>query len=155
MSSARFRAGVGVLVVGDDGRVLAFERSDLGSWQAPQGGIDEGEAPIDAARRELAEETALSWPGDVELVADHPAWLGYEFPAEADVSWNRLGQVHKWFLVRLVGDPSAIDLREGTSHQEFSRWQWMTVAELIDQTWPPRRPIYRILAAEWASHLAG
>lgn len=154
MSSTRFRAGVGILVVGADDLVLGFERVDHGSWQAPQGGIDKGEGIVEAARRELGEETGLRWPGDVEQLAEYPAWLGYDIPTGAG-AWSGQGQVQKWFLVRLTGSAAAIDLDPGEAHAEFGQWRWMTMAELIDETWPPRRPIYRLLAAEWSAHLAG
>ena len=54
-----FRAGVGMLVINTKGLVLVAERSDRpDAWQAPQGGLQPEEEPLDAARRELAEETA-------------------------------------------------------------------------------------------------
>ena len=86
----RFRAGVVIVVRHhDDDRVLAFERTDVpGAWQLPQGGIDKGEEPIDAARRELAEETGLG-ADDVELVGEYPEWVVYELPAELRAGQDR------------------------------------------------------------------
>ncbi len=73
MGSRHFRAGVVAVVRRSDGQVLAFERADgPGNWQLPQGGLEKGEPPIDAAWRELGEETGLG-PADVALVAAH-AW---------------------------------------------------------------------------------
>jgi 8-oxo-dGTP pyrophosphatase MutT (NUDIX family) len=52
---------VGVVAVDDDGRILLVGQHrytlDAYSWELPEGGAAEGEAPLDGARRELAEET--------------------------------------------------------------------------------------------------
>lgn len=147
------RAGVGLLIVGSDGRVLAAERADVpGAWQAPQGGIDDGETPLDAARRELSEELGVAW-SQVTVVDEHPAWLGYELPGEARSAKTGRGQVHKWLLLRFDGDDADIKLPVGEG-TEFRSWRWLTMAELIEMAWPVRQPVYRTLAQRWAAHLA-
>lgn len=153
-SSEYFRAGVGLVVIDERGRVLALERSDVrGSWQLPQGGADPGEKPIDAARRELREETGID-ASSIEFLAEHPCWLGYELPAGHRNSKTGRGQVHRWFLVRFRGDDSEIDLRSDDGDPEFCEWRWTTLAELAAVTWPVRRPVYDELAARWSEHLA-
>ncbi len=146
-----FRAGVGMLVLNGDGLVLAAERSGMrDAWQAPQGGLRPDEAPIDAVRRELAEETGLDW-SSVQVLAEHPEWLGYELPADARSGKTGRGQVHKWFLLRYLG--GKIDLgRTGT--QEFGKWHWVTFDALVGNTWPVRQPVYRHLATTWSSLLS-
>ena len=48
------------MIVNDEGYVLAIERADVaGAWQLPQGGLDEDEDPLDAAYREIVEETGI------------------------------------------------------------------------------------------------
>ena len=63
---------VGVLPVEDDGRVWLVGQYryplDRYSWEIPEGGGPEGEAPEEAARRELREETGLV-AGRLELLA--------------------------------------------------------------------------------------
>jgi putative (di)nucleoside polyphosphate hydrolase len=67
-----FRANVGVAVLNAGRQVLAQEREEyLGSWQLPQGDLEVGEEPVDAARRELGEETGLRWD-QVQLLGEHP-----------------------------------------------------------------------------------
>ncbi|MGH2659935.1 MAG: NUDIX domain-containing protein [Actinomycetota bacterium] len=62
---------------------LVAERADRpGAWQAPQGGLQQWEEPLEGAGRELAEETGIRW-SDVTVIAESPQWLGYELPPEA------------------------------------------------------------------------
>ena len=52
-----YRPCVGISLFNHDNKVFVAERLDLsGSWQMPQGGIDPGESPEDAAMREIKEE---------------------------------------------------------------------------------------------------
>jgi putative (di)nucleoside polyphosphate hydrolase len=108
-----------------------------------------GEAPIDAVRRELAEEVGLDW-SNVEVLAEHPEWLGYELPAGARSGKTGRGQVHKWFLLRYLG--GTIDLGR-SGGREFSKWRWVPFALLEVETWPVRQPVYRHLASTWSASL--
>src|SRR5690349_2014681 len=119
MPKPHFRAGVITVVRRSDGQVLAFERADLtGEWQLPQGGIETGETPEQAAWRELREETGLS-KHDVTLVDQHADWTVYEWPADMRSS-QRIGQVHRWFFF----EPRADDIVPKPDGREFSSWQW-------------------------------
>ncbi len=102
MSGQHFRAGVVIVVRHPDRReVLAFERADRRELAVPQGGLERGEEPIDAAWRELREETGLG-AADVVARAEYPEWVAYEWPAdvirEHGHDGRRRGQVQKWFL---------------------------------------------------------
>jgi len=52
------------------------------AWQCPQGGIDEGEKPSSAAKRELFEETGLRGK-TLEKIGKIKPWLYYDFTPEA------------------------------------------------------------------------
>ena len=54
------RAGVGVIVRDEDGRILLEKRRDCGLWGLPGGRIEAGESVAQAARREVKEETGLT-----------------------------------------------------------------------------------------------
>jgi len=88
----RFRANVGIVVLNGKWEVLALDRIDkdalkkgekkgTGQWQMPQGGLDEGEEPENAWKRELMEEIHVS-AEDVLLLGSYPEWLAYELPKE-------------------------------------------------------------------------
>lgn len=64
-----------------EGRVLAMRRSvhrdaGAGLWETPSGRVREGEEPLDAARRELAEESGLDVAFESRPFAAYPALRG-------------------------------------------------------------------------------
>ena len=94
----------------------------------PQGGIDPGEQPHDAARRELKEEIGTD---RAVLIAESKNWLTYELPAELlGIAWQGQyrGQRQKWFLMRFTGEDSDINLAGG--YPEFDAWKWVPTAAL-------------------------
>jgi putative (di)nucleoside polyphosphate hydrolase len=142
----QFRAGV-VMVVRhpSSGEIMAFERADLpGEWQLPQGGLENGEEPVEAAWRELVEETGLS-AIDVDLIGEHPRWVAYEWPPE--IRDKRRGQVQRWFVFRLR-DPKRQPVVDG---REFQAWCWCAPEWLIRQVVEFRHDAY----AEVLSALPG
>jgi putative (di)nucleoside polyphosphate hydrolase len=142
-----FRAGVGIVVTDGAGRVLALERADQpGAWQFPQGGLEAGEEPKDAALRELREESGLS-PGDVQLVDELDEWLVYELPPANRSSKTGRGQAQRWFRFAARADGGQLQTRPGT---EARRLRWMPFAELLDGVVEFRRQTYRRVGERFA-----
>lgn len=132
-----------IVVRGLDDRVLAFERADLpGQWQFAQGGLDDGEQPIEAAWRELAEETGLG-PADVMAVAEYPGWVVYEYPPDLREKRGRLGQAHRWYLF----DALRADIVPTPDGSEFVNWQWVTREWMLEHVVDFRRPGYELVLA--------
>lgn len=149
-----FRAGVGLIVVNGEGMVLGLERSDVrDSWQLPQGGIAIGEEPAESAQRELMEETGIKWH-DTTLVDVYPSWLAYELPASSRSPKTGRGQVQLWFLLRFNGQDDDIHLKPANGEQEFTRWRWMPIGDLVAAAWEVRQPIYWELATHWSAYLS-
>jgi len=143
MASPHFRAGVVIVVRGLDDRVLAFERADVpGQWQFPQGGLDDGEQPVAAAWRELAEETGLG-PTDVMAVAEYPGWVVYEYPPGLREKRGRLGQAHRWYLF----DALRADITPTPDGSEFTAWQWVTREWMLEHAVAFRKPGYELVLA--------
>ena len=55
MKESGYRLNVGLIIANENGELLLCKRKKMNSWQFPQGGIDFGESPIKAAKRELFE----------------------------------------------------------------------------------------------------
>ena len=151
----RYRRGVGVMLLNHDGKVFVGARIDNTdeAWQMPQGGIDQGEKPWAAARRELEEETGIA-PHLIERIAECPERLKYDLPASIrDRLWGGkwIGQDQDWYLCRFLGEDRDINI--ATSHPEFREWKWIAPEQLPDLIVPFKRDLYRQLLREFAEHL--
>jgi putative (di)nucleoside polyphosphate hydrolase len=148
------RRGVGCLLLNVTGRVFVAQRIGMpGSWQMPQGGIDEGETPAEAALRELEEEIGT---GQATILAESAGWFSYDFPPELRAkAWGGRfrGQTQKWFALRFTGRDSDIDL--ATAHPEFDAWRWATPAEVEAGIVAFKRPLYRDVLGEFRHLLTG
>jgi putative (di)nucleoside polyphosphate hydrolase len=137
-----FRVGAGAVILNASGLVFATERKGIsGSWQLPQGGLDDNEEPLQAVYRELLEETGIR-KNDLELLGYHPEPLAYELPAEFRKPKTGRGQVQYWFIFRYQGNESTIDVK---SRDEADSWQWMTFGSLVDAVADFRKPLYEKL----------
>jgi putative (di)nucleoside polyphosphate hydrolase len=140
--SLPYRPCVGMMVFNRHGHVFVGKRVDqtLEGWQMPQGGIDDGESPHEAAFRELEEEIGTR---NVEIVREHKGWLNYDLPPRligVALKGKYRGQTQKWFALRFLGRDSEIDV--ATPHQEFSEWKWMPLEELPRVIVPFKRDTY-------------
>ncbi len=144
-----YRACVGVALFNRQGLVWIGRRRDKQNdegagqwWQMPQGGIDEGENPAEAAMRELQEETGVT---SAEVIAEAPEWLTYDLPAHLiGIAWKGRyrGQRQKWFACRFVGEDTEIDI-SGIGHKaEFDQWRWVPITDLPDLIVPFKRNVY-------------
>jgi putative (di)nucleoside polyphosphate hydrolase len=154
---SRYRPNVGVVLFHPDGRVWLGRRVNTPpphNWQFPQGGVDPGEDLLDAARRELAEETGVV---STALLGRTDGWLAYDFPEghkspKAYRGWK--GQRQVWFALRFEGEEAEIDL-SATPHVEFDAWRWALMEEALDLVVPFKRPTYETVAEafkDFAAH---
>ena len=108
----------------------------------PQGGIDDGETPRDAALRELCEETGVS-ADLVRIESEMPDWVNYDLPHDlVPKLWKGRfrGQTQRWFLMRFLGEDTQISIE--TETPEFSEWIWAEPDSLVDRIVPFKRHVY-------------
>ena len=139
-----YRPCAGVMLLNARGEVFVGQRLDsvVEAWQMPQGGIDPGEAPLDAAIRELGEEAGIA-PDKIELIAEAPEELHYDLPEDLigrvwKGKWR--GQRQRWFLFRFLGTDADVDIR--TAEPEFRAWRWTAPETLPDLIVPFKRDLY-------------
>jgi putative (di)nucleoside polyphosphate hydrolase len=152
---AGYRPGVGIMLLNRQGQVFVGHRIDMPvspAWQMPQGGIDPGETPRQAAMRELEEEIGT---GKAEILSESRLWLTYDLPAElAGGIWGGRyrGQRQKWFAMRFTGSDEDINL--ATEHPEFDAWQWVAPDRLPELIVPFKRQLYIDILEEFREHCA-
>jgi 8-oxo-dGTP diphosphatase len=117
---------------GVDGQILVIHHSRLKTWLPIGGEIEPGETPLEAAARELAEETGLRGrfvplAGACDGVP--PGFLGYE---EHQAGAKGL---HMNFV--FVADvPVSGDGAEVAPNHEFEQFRWVGRAELAELVSP-------------------
>ena len=150
-----YRPNVGLALFSKQGHVWLGRRAGARkddvryAWQMPQGGIDRGETPAQAALRELGEETGLE-PGQVELLEEFEPWLFYDFPPalKAKLTGPYFGQRQKWFAYRVIG--SDTDFRLDRHTVEFDAWKWAKLEDAPGLVIPFKAVVYLEVAKGFA-----
>src|SRR4029078_5482785 len=145
-----YRPNVGMMLIGPDRRVFVGQRLDtrMDAWQMPQGGIDRGETPEQAALRELEEEIGTARAELLRMSAD---WFTYDLPPDlARTMWKGRyrGQAQKGAALRFTGVDA--DIRLDTAHPEFGAWRWARASELPTLIVPFKRDVYSAVVREFA-----
>jgi putative (di)nucleoside polyphosphate hydrolase len=147
-SPTLYRRNVGLMLISPDRRIFVGRRiKPRDSWQMPQGGVDDGETPVEAACRELWEEVGTS---NALLLRESAQWLTYDVPESMRPSnwkgrWH--GQAQRWFALAFTGRDSDIDI--AAHDQEFDAWQWMSAGEMLERIIPFKRATYVAVVEEF------
>ena len=126
------RTGVGIVVLNKKNKVFVAKRIDnpKNFWQMPQGGVDKGESFLNAAYRELEEETGMK---NLEFIKEIEGTMTYELPEHLlGIIWKGKykGQKQKWFLMRYLGNDNEININ--TNNPEFLEWKWIDLNEITE-----------------------
>ncbi|MGB1227091.1 MAG: RNA pyrophosphohydrolase [Poseidonibacter sp.] len=119
--------------------IFIASRTDVdNAWQFPQGGIDDGETAKEALYRELEEEIGT---GDVEIIAEYPKWVSYDFPpAIAKKMQPYDGQIQKYYLVKLK---KGAKINIETEIPEFSEFKFVPTKNIYDYITFFKRTVYK------------
>jgi len=126
------RTGVGIVLLNYENKVFVGKRIDnpKSFWQMPQGGVDYNEDYLNAAKRELEEETSIT---SVEIIKELDGWLKYDLPKRLiGKVWKGKygGQKQKWFLMKFLGNDDEINIK--TQNPEFLEWKWVHIDTITD-----------------------
>lgn len=149
-----YRPNVGIALFDPLGRVFFGKRARTAGrymWQMPQGGVDDGEDPREAALREMHEEIGVR-PDLVSILAETAEWLTYDFPPEIQAAMAKKGpyrgQKQKWFALRFHGRDQDIILDAHTP--EFEAWRWGRLEEAPNLVIPFKRGVYEEITRRFA-----
>ncbi|WP_252257955.1 RNA pyrophosphohydrolase [Erythrobacter aurantius] len=154
MSELPYRPCAGFMLVNHERKVFVGQRIDAsahGFWQMPQGGIDKGEDPQEAALRELEEETGIG-AHLVEVIAPASRTMLYDLPPDLlGRVWKGKyrGQEQFWYLGRFLGSDADINL-EAHDPPEFNEYRWIAPEQLPELIIPFKRDVYTALVKEFA-----
>ena len=142
------RIGVGIILLNKKNEVFVGKRIDnpTNCWQMPQGGVDSNENFLEAAKRELEEETGIK---SIKLIKEIDGWLEYNLPENLlGKIWNGKfrGQKQKWFVMKFLGEKDEININ--TKKPEFLEWKWLDIPELTKVVVDFKAHVYNRLAKE-------
>lgn len=156
IDSDGYRANVGIILCNQGGQVLWAQRMGQDAWQFPQGGLHADENGEQAMYRELWEEIGLQRE-DVEILASTTSWLRYKLPKRMIRRYTQpvcIGQKQKWFLLRLDGDDSLLNL-EASEKPEFQGWKWVDYWHPVNHVVYFKKRVYRCALHQLKSYLPG
>ena len=124
------RIGVGIVLLNHENNIFVGRRIDnpKNFWQMPQGGVDQNESFLRAAKRELEEETSVK---SVEIIKEVNDLFIYELPENLlgkVLEGKYRGQKQKWFIMKFVGKNKEINVK--TKNPEFLDWKWIDISKL-------------------------
>ena len=146
---SNYRLNVGLIIVNNYGKVLICKRKNSNQWQFPQGGIDKGESPIEAAKREIFEEVGIK-PSKIKILGKIKDWVKYEIPKElAKKSFKKkgiLGQKQKWFIFKIKSEACITFVNDPDN--EFDDFAWVSYWHPIALIVSFKKDVYRSVLAE-------
>ena len=154
IDSLPYRLGVGLVIINNESKIFTGRRLDgTKAWQMPQGGIDDNEIPLEAAYREMGEETGIE-KCKVAFLKQTKLWYRYDLPKDIQGKFwagKFRGQSQKWFLFKFIGIDADINI--DTKEPEFSDWRWSEKTDLLKSIVPFKKSLYQAVLKDFDLNL--
>ena len=142
------RNGVGIVLLNNNNKIFVAKRIDnpKNFWQMPQGGVDKNENLLNAAYRELKEETSIE---NVKLIKELDGFMTYELPSNLiGIIWKGRyrGQKLKWFVMKFLGNDNEININ--TKKPEFLDWKWIELDKITEVVVKFKLEVYKKVKKE-------
>ena len=142
---------MGIVLLNQKNEIFVGKRIDnpRNSWQMPQGGVDQNEDFLQAAKRELVEETGIK---SIRLIKELDGWFKYDLPEYLlGKLWEGKykGQKQKWFVMKFLGKSNEINVK--TKNPEFLDWKWINFSKLPEVAVHFKVDIYKKIKEELTS----
>lgn len=119
-NNPRVRYGARGIIINEDGKIAIFNKANKNEYKLPGGGIDEGENPINAFKREALEETGC----EVEILKE----LG---TIEEHKSLDNFKQISYLFVAKVIKNNLELNLTE-KEKDEGARLLWVNEDEALN-----------------------
>lgn len=146
---SNYRDAVGIMIINPKKKLFlayrAWTQTSKYHWQMPQGGIDAGETPEQAAWREMYEETGIK-QANCQLIAQSQNWYTYDIPKKTKRKID--GERQKWFLFLFKGTNKDVNLKV-QKKPEFIRFRWADPMKAPHLIIPFKKEVYEQVLAEF------
>ncbi len=137
MNDAKLSCGIVLARAADDGYVTLLLRA-YHHWDFPKGLMEEGEEPLQAALRELREETGI-------------ATVEFEWGERCmETGPYSRGKTARYYLARTDEEKVVLGPSPDTGEPEHHEWRWVSFDEAYDLASPRVREVVR-----WARQIIG
>ena len=144
-----YRLNVGLIIINDKGKLLLCKRKKTTNWQFPQGGIDNGETPLKAAKRELFEEVGIS-SSSVKFIGTTKKWIKYDIPLSQRkkhfIKKKIKGQTQKWFMLKITKKVEISFINDPDN--EFDEYKWVSYWYPLFMIVSFKKEVYRSILNE-------